>query len=158
MSDLIIHLLADHPQWLPLLASWFYQEWGQNFPELTLEDYRDQFTTRLNRERLPLALVACLDGVPVATTSLKLNEMETHPQYLHWLGGVYTLPKYRRQGIGAQVIEAAAGQAGRLGVVDLYLYTRHSMALYERLGWATIERPIYRGREVILMRRILGGR
>jgi len=158
MSDLIIHLLADHPQWLPLLASWFYQEWGQNFPELTLEDYRDQFTTRLNRERLPLALVACLDGVPVATTSLKLNEMETHPQYLHWLGGVYTLPKYRRQGIGAQVIEAAAGQAGRLGVVDLYLYTRHSMALYERLGWVTIERPIYRGREVILMRRILGGR
>ena len=26
--------------------------------------------------------------------------METHPQYLHWLGGVYVHPDFREQGIG----------------------------------------------------------
>jgi len=154
-SELNIHLLADRPDWVPLLASWFYEEWGQNWPELTLLDYQDQFTSRLNRDRFPLAVVASLDGVPVATTSLKLHEMDIYPQYPHWLGGVYTLPEYRRRGFGAQTIEAAVQQAVRLGATELYLYTRHSMALYDRLGWVTIERPVYRGREVILMKRIL---
>jgi GNAT superfamily N-acetyltransferase len=155
MLPLQISYLADQPHWLPTLAEWFYQEWGHGDPPFTLQDFHDQFRTRLNHDRLPLALVASRDGLPVATASLKLQEMDTHPRYMHWLGGVYTLPEHRGQGIGAQIIQAATAEAHRLGVQVLYLYTRRSVALYARLGWQTIERPVYRGKQVIIMKRAL---
>jgi GNAT superfamily N-acetyltransferase len=60
----------------------------------------------------------------VATAALKIREMETHPQYEHWLGNVYVLPEFRAQGIGTTVIERAKHEAKRIGIRDLYLYTR----------------------------------
>jgi putative hydrolase of the HAD superfamily len=148
-------LLANHPELVSLLASWFYTEWGGGDPPFSLAEFEEQFRQRLNRDHLPLAMVALLGNTPVATASLKLREMDTHPQYTHWLGGVYTLPEHRRQGIGAQVIEATVAEARRLGVEDLYLYTRRSAALYARLGWQVIERPVYHGRSVAIMRRYI---
>ena len=81
--------------------------------------------------------------------------METHPQYLHWLGSVYVLPEYRSQGIGTELVQYAASEARRLGVQDLYLYTRHREKFYTRLGWKPIERPIYDGRPAVIMSRKL---
>jgi len=150
-----IGYLADHAELLHVLAAWFYDEWGQGDPPFNLKDFEAQFRARLHRDKLPLALVALNDGVPVATASLKMQEMETHPQYLHWLGGVYTLPEFRGQGIGSQVVEAAAVEAKRLGVEELYLYTRRNVDLYAKLGWMTIEQPLYLGKPVVIMRRRL---
>ncbi len=155
MLPVDIEYLADRPEWLPVLAEWFYQEWGHGDPPFSIEDFLNQFHTRLNRDRFPLTMVASLKGVPIATASLKLMEMETHPQYLHWLGGVFSLPQYRRKGIGARVVEATATEARRLGISELYLYTRRSVALYAELGWEIIEQPEYRGHPVSIMKRRL---
>jgi GNAT superfamily N-acetyltransferase len=150
-----VALLADTPQLIPLLTEWFYTEWGQNDPPFTRKEFQRQFRERLNRDRVPLTMVAFLDGSPVATASLKIREMDPFPQFEHWLGGVYTLPEYRRQGIGSHVVEACVAQASRLGVGELYLYTRRSTDLYAGLGWETIARPSYRGKEVVIMKRRL---
>jgi N-acetylglutamate synthase-like GNAT family acetyltransferase len=113
----------------------------------------DQFgeEERLNRDKPPLCLVAFVENQPVATAALKIREMETHPQYEHWLGNVYVLPEFRAQGIGSTVIERAKQETKRIGIRDLYLYTRDRAHLYARLGWATIEQVTYRGQRATIM-------
>lgn len=153
-GDKIIYL-ADRTDLIPTLGGWFYQEWGRNFPDLTQVTFEGKLWQRLNRDQVPLVLVILRDDSPIASASLKIREMETHPQYLHWLGSVYVVPEYRREGIGTELVQYAVKEAKRLAVHDLYLYTRNRESFYTRLGWKVIERPLYHGREVVIMKQIL---
>ena len=146
-----IRYLADCPELIPLLASWFYTEWGT----LSVEQFERRLHERLNRDRLPLVLVSIRDRQPVASASLKIREMDIHPEYLHWLGSVYVRPEDRNQGIGSFLIEHTAREAQRLGVEDLYLYTTYRERLYLQLGWNTIERVEYHGHPIVVMKRAL---
>jgi len=148
-------LLADQPKLIPILAAWFFDEWGHNYPDLTLEIFEGKLWGRLNRDKLPLVIVLIQDGSPIASASLKIQEMETHPQYLHWLGSVYVLPEFREQGLGSQLVQYTIGEAKRLGVRDLYLYTHSREIFYTRLGWEPVERPTYHGRMVLIMKQNL---
>src|SRR5512147_1529547 len=145
-----IRYLADCPELIPVLASWFYAEWRR--PDLSIERIERRLYDRLNRDRLPLVLVGFRDQQPVASASLKIQEMDIRPEYLHWLGSVYVRPEARNQGIGSQLVEYIAGEARRLGVEELYLYTTYSERLYARLDWITIERVEYHGRSLVIMK------
>jgi N-acetylglutamate synthase-like GNAT family acetyltransferase len=149
-SDKFIYL-ADRPEFIPVLAEWFYEEWGRNNPGFTVESIEGKLRQRLNRNQVPLVLVLLREGSPIASASLKIKELETHPQYLHWLGSVYVLEDYRGGGIGTQLVKQALSEARRVGVRELYLYTRNRVRFYTRLGWISIERPSYHGRTVIIM-------
>jgi GNAT superfamily N-acetyltransferase len=153
-SDKFIYL-ADHPELIPVLAGWFFEEWGRGYPGPTLATIEDKLKQRLNRDQVPLVLVMMREGSPIASASLKIREMETHPQHLHWLGSVYVLVDYRGRGLGSQLVQHAVNEATRLGVRELYLYTRHQESFYSRLGWTPVEKPIYHGRQVIIMKQIL---
>jgi predicted GNAT family acetyltransferase len=146
--------LADQPDLLPILADWFYDEWGCGDPNSSPESMRRLLGNYLNRDQFPLTIVLLRDGEPIASASLKIQEMETHPQYLHWLGGVYVHPQYRNEGFGSQLVEYTANEAVNLNIKQLYLYTRNHEEFYTRLGWQVIERPLYEGRIAIVMRRI----
>jgi predicted N-acetyltransferase YhbS len=150
-----VHYLADHANLIRLLATWFYEEWGIRNPEDSVENCEKRLLNRMNRERLPLTLIAFQGAEPVATASLKMREVETHPQFLHWLGTVYVHHPFRNQGIGSQLVEYAASEAERHKVRELYLYTHRHESFYARLGWFPVERPHYRGREVVIMKRVL---
>jgi predicted N-acetyltransferase YhbS len=147
--------LADQPDLIPQLAEWFYDEWGQNQPNLTQADFEGVLKERLNKDRLPLTLVLLRDSLPIASASLKIQEMETHPQYPHWLGSIYVLPQHRQGGVGSRMVQLSASAARQLGVKDLYLYTRSHEHFYARLGWQPVERTNYRGRHAVIMKRNL---
>ncbi|MCJ7536833.1 MAG: GNAT family N-acetyltransferase [Anaerolineales bacterium] len=147
--------LADQPALIPVLANWFYDEWGRRDPSSSPERMRQILGGNLNRDKIPLIIVLLRGSQPIASASLKIREIETHPQYLNWLGGVYVHPDYRDQGIGSQLVEYSANEAKRLQVNELYLYTRSHEEFYTRLGWQVIEKPIYEGCLAIVMRRIL---
>jgi len=147
-----IEYLAERPDLVPILASWFYEEWGRRNPENSIEKVEQRLRTRMNRDSLPIALVGFLDGKLVTSASIKIREMETHPQYKYWLGAVYVDVAHRGQGIGSQVVQHTALEAKRLGVSQLYLYTRSHENFYTYLGWQPIERPRYHGREVVIMK------
>ena len=146
-----IQYLADCPELIPLLATWFYTEWGT----LSVEQFERRLHERLNRDHLPLVFVSFRDGQPFASASLKIQEMDIRPRYLHWLGSVYVRPEDRNQGIGSFLIEHTAREAQRLGVEDLYLYSTYRERLYFRLGWNVIERVDYDGHPVVIMKRAL---
>ena len=147
--------LADQPQLLPVLADWYYTEWGHHNPQGSKQSMQDELRGYLNKDRVPLTIVCIQGSKPVASASLKIREMDTHPQYLHWLGGVFVHPDFRDQGIGSRVVEFTASEAIRLSVADLYLYTRSHKYFYARLGWQVIEEPVYESRVVSIMKRKL---
>jgi predicted N-acetyltransferase YhbS len=147
--------LADCPAIINLLATWFHREWGSRNPMLTVDSIKHSLEERLNRDSLPLTFVAFLGKEPIGSASLKINEMEIYPQYLHWLGAVYVLPEYRNQRVGTQTIAHSISEARRLGVSELYLYTREHETLYAKFGWQPLERSFYHGREVVVMKRTI---
>ncbi|MFN2214149.1 MAG: GNAT family N-acetyltransferase [Anaerolineales bacterium] len=147
--------LADQPELLPTLADWFYNEWGRNDPDSSREKISTTLGQYLNRDHIPLTIVRLRGSQPIASASLKIREMETHPQYTHWLGGVYVHPDFRKQGIGSHLVEYSAELAKKLKVCHLYLYTRNHENFYTRLDWQEIERPTYQGRNTIIMKKNL---
>ena len=150
-----IKYLADYPELIPLLSSWFFDEWGKNNSTLTMNSINAALRQRTNHDKLPLCLIAFMEKKPAGTVALKIREMETRPQYEHWLGNVYVLPEYRKQGIGTNLIKDAIYKAERIGINELYLYTRDREKLYSKIGWKTIEQVEYRGRKATLMKHVL---
>ncbi len=146
-----IDFLANHPDLTQTLASWFYHEWGRNNPALSPQIMESAVKERLHRHSLPLCLIAFHQQQPIATTALKIKEMDTHPHFDHWLGNVFVLPDFRRQGVASIIIKRTITDAKRIGISDLYLYTRGQESLYEILGWQSIEQTIYRGRPASIM-------
>jgi N-acetylglutamate synthase-like GNAT family acetyltransferase len=151
-----IRYLAEHPELVHLLSTWFQDEWGKNNPALTLESIERRVRQRLHKDKIPLCLVAFADSKPIATTTLKIREMDIYPQFEYWLGNVYVVPEYRNQGVGSQIVESTVERAKLLGVKNLYLYTQDREHFYQRLFWTAIEQVEYHGHMVIVMRRILG--
>jgi N-acetylglutamate synthase-like GNAT family acetyltransferase len=148
-----IEYLSDHPDLVPLLAEWFLSEWGGSPPQDTLESFEESLLARMNSDKPPLTLVAFKDDEPVGTAALRIQEMNTHPQYQHWLGSVYVKEDWRGRGIGSVLVEAVIKEAKQFKIQDLYLYTRGKESFYVRFGWKAIECPIYRGRTVTIMKR-----
>jgi N-acetylglutamate synthase-like GNAT family acetyltransferase len=60
-------------------------------------------------------------------------------------GNVYVQPKYRPQGFGSAVNKKSLDEARRIGISELYLYTRDREGFYSRLGWEIVEQVTYRG-------------
>jgi predicted N-acetyltransferase YhbS len=147
-----IEYLADHPDLVPLLAEWFYSEWGGRSPDDTLTTFEKRLLGRMHRDKAPLTLIAFKGEEPVGTAALKIQEMETHPQYQYWLGSVYVEENWRRMGIGSALVDAVIAKAEAFGIEVLYLYTRGRENFYTQLGWKKIERSYYRGRNVTIMK------
>jgi len=150
-----IEYLADHPGSIQILARWLYDEWGHRSHDGTLQGMVDTLKERLNHDRLPLALVAIRESEPLGTVSLKFREVEIRPQYEHWLGTLFVHEPFRGKGIGSLLVEAAVKEARRLGISELYLYTRNkeNERIYTKLGWTVVENLEYRGRPAVIMKR-----
>jgi len=119
-----IEYLADHPEHIPALARWFYAHWGWFLPpESSSETIADKFRIHLNRDALPIALVA-LDGDELlGTASLRVLDMDVFTDSTPWLGGVYVAPAHRRKGIGRRLVGAVEQKARECGYPSIHLFT-----------------------------------
>jgi GNAT superfamily N-acetyltransferase len=132
--DCTVSYLADHPQYVTQLAPWLHAEWGWFTPGSTLEDRIAKLHAHRNRDELPLAVVAELQG---------------------GLASVYVAPWARRAGVGTRLVVRIEAEARRLGFAVLHLVTFDQAAFYARRGWHAIECVTYRGELVTVMRRPL---
>jgi predicted N-acetyltransferase YhbS len=148
-----ITYLKEYSEWIPTIAQWFHEEWGEFHPELDLNGIVKRLQERTNTDRIPLALVAVERGEVVGTISLKKHDMDTRTQYSPWLASLYVRNDYRNRGLGIRLIDAGLGHAGSLGIKHLYLYTRirKHVEFYLLHGWILVEATEYKGGAVTVL-------
>lgn len=148
-----IEHLADCEEYLAMVSGWQHAEFGYLNPAVTMAQRQDRLRQCLQRDRLPLALVALSDeGHPIGAASI-LPRTITHAHLTPWLSAVVVPAACRGRGVASALSLRAVSEAARLGFETLHLFTPHNESLYQRLGWATFERAHFHGLPIALMSR-----
>ena len=147
MENLRIDLLADHPEGLPVLKRLFESEWEPYYGAEGPGNAEADIKASANRNKLPLAVVAIVDGNICGTAALKMESVTTYPDYFPWLAGLLVDPAYRRQGIGENLIGEIENLARKLGYQELYVGTGEKSGMseisLEDKGWQFIDKSDY---------------
>ncbi|MBN1976389.1 MAG: GNAT family N-acetyltransferase [Anaerolineae bacterium] len=144
--------LAEHPDAIPTLASWVYNQWGHWMPaDIIPETLAREFEKRTIPSCIPETFVAVEGHAPLGTASLVIHDLAARRDLSPWLAAVYVAPEFRNQGVGSALVQAVTDEAQALGVERLYLFTPDKMSFYGRLGWQALERTKHQGRDVTVM-------
>lgn len=147
-----IQFLADRLEFIPVIANWYYTEWGQFMKDQSEQKIRDRISGMLNRDRIPLHILAVEGTELMGVAQLKIREMDIYPDKEHWLGGVYVAPAARGRGLGSVLVTKGLELAKQFKVQTLYLQTEDlSGGLYAPLGFRPIEKTHYNGLDVLVM-------
>ena len=148
--------LADRPEAIETVAQWYFQEWG-HLQEVSSIRKTERILRRfLNRDQIPLILLAVKDEEVIGAVQLKYYEMDIYPNKEHWIGGVYVSEKYRHRKIAEKLVKEATEVARSYHIDTLYLQTQKlDGGLYKRLGWKPVETAMYRGVTVLVMKKKL---
>jgi GNAT superfamily N-acetyltransferase len=122
--DVQIDLLADRPEFIPLLAEWHHREWAYLRPGFSMRDRVALMQERSCRHELPITIVASSGTKLLGSAMLIAHDMDTHPEYSPRLAGVFVSLTHRRRGIGRALSEHVVHEAARLGFATLYLTLR----------------------------------
>ena len=100
-------LLADRPDAVPLVARWYYAEWGRHDGKT-----QDGMTARLrqqadNRDTLPLFVVAAEGETIAGAAALVPHDMEILTDLTPWVSSVYVDPARHRI---EPIVELLVGQ------------------------------------------------
>ena len=149
-------LLADNQSAMPIVANWYFEEWGHFKQANTLAKVEAALGAYLNVDKIPLILLAVEAGEILGAAQLKYREMEIFPDKEHWIGGVYVSKEHRGHSIAEKLIGRLISIAEQLDVGRLYLQTEHlDGGLYRRLGWQPVERVHHRDLHVLVMEKEL---
>lgn len=146
-----IDYLADHPEFIPVLARWHHGEWSALNPGDTVEKRIARLQRHLGRSQVPTTFVALSEGELVGSASLVEHDMDTRMEFFPWLASVYVTPEFRNRGVGSSLVQRVVEEAKVLGFRTLYLFTPDRESFYVRLGWSLLEHTKYRGCLVTLM-------
>ena len=136
MTIKILNLL-EHQQSIPYLAKLQYEEIGRHWvPDASISRAQERLITHLNRNKLPLAVVALEDDKPVGMACLRETD-GIQPGVCPWLGSLVVDPKFRAKGVGQLLIEAIKSHARELKYEILYLlaFDPTIPSWYASLGW-----------------------
>ncbi|MGD8569854.1 MAG: GNAT family N-acetyltransferase [Gammaproteobacteria bacterium] len=135
-----ISYLADHPEFIEVLAPWICKHWQPVVTDETLESRVAKLQGHMNRESLPIAWVAHSGGEVFGTAALRVHDLPGREDLTPWLGGVFVGPNFRHRGIGACLCGAVEENAKSLfGNDPLYLFTLDKQKWYETMGWTIVE-------------------
>ena len=131
--------LADHREWLPMLARWLEQEWPDWYGPDGPGDAAHDLEEAAQHDGLPLAVVALDRGIPCGISVLRPTDAAAaQTGHAPWVGGGLVRADLRGQGIGARLLAAMEGEARRLGFATIYCSTTGAQRLLERGAWESI--------------------
>jgi GNAT superfamily N-acetyltransferase len=133
-----ISFLVDYPEYIPQLAQWLFEEWDAILGEGNCKARIKKLQAHMNRDQLPIAWVAHVDGQLLGTAALRVHDLDGREDLTPWLGGVFVGSDFRRRGIGATLCATVEEAARSRGIRTLYLFTLDKQAWYSRLGWTVI--------------------
>jgi len=155
--DMDLVLLADREEAIPKVATWYFNEWGYLGKDSDSERVAEKLKHFLNRDKIPLMIVAVKDQEVIGAAQLKYREMDIYPEKEYWIGGVYVVAAHRDKGIGTQLVGKIIEIAQSLAVTKLHLQTeRLDGGYYSRLGWVPVEQVNYHGLDVLVMENEIG--
>src|SRR5260370_22259204 len=117
-----ISYLIEHPEYIPQLAQWLFEQWDSILGEETPESRIKKLKTHMNRDKLPIAWVAHANGQLLGTAALRVHDLEGREDLTPWLGGVFVGSPFRRQWIGASLCATIAHEARSRALPTLYLF------------------------------------
>ena len=135
-------------------AQWSFSEWGELYPDDSVQWYLDLYAASDHDERaLPVCLAALNeDGTIIGTASLIENdELPNAPEPGPWVAAVYVDNAYRGTGVGTELVLEIVRRSRNLGYNDVYLYTESVPQWYESMGWSFIRTDHSLGLEVTVM-------
>ncbi len=142
MTELMIRPLGLHPEAIPVVAGWLFDEWGHRRPGSTLNEATSLLSERANMKSLPIAGVAISSsGIPLATARLVERE-EDNDEFGPWVASVYTVPPARRTGLATQLVRHVEKETFLIGYERILPATSNTK-LYEDLGWHPTDRTKY---------------
>src|SRR4029453_17496133 len=111
MRGVQISYLIEHPEYIPQLAQWLFEEWGSILGEETAKERVEKLETHMNRDKLPIAWVAHANGQLLGSAALRVQDLEGREDLTPWLGGVFVGSHFRGQGIGAALCATVEEEA-----------------------------------------------
>jgi N-acetylglutamate synthase-like GNAT family acetyltransferase len=138
MRGVRISYLIEHPEYIPQLAQWLFEQWDSILSKETPEARIKKLTAQMNRDRLPIAWVAHANRQLLGTAALRVHDLEGREALTPWLGGVFVGSHFRGQGIGAALCATMEHEARSREIQTLYLFTLDKQAWYSRLGWTVL--------------------
>lgn len=138
MSRIEVVHLFEQPAHLPTVAGWIHQEWWTSKPGHSPETTAGRLREASSAARIPLSLLAFVDGRPAGTVNLIENDDDHRPHLTPWLAALLVLPEFRGQGLGSVLVRRCVAEASRLGVSKLYLGTTIP-DFYKKLGAEILE-------------------
>lgn len=155
----MIDLLSNHPRFVRPIVDAVWNEWGDDYIELTQHKTRESLsrfyekTASGDGERIPIAYVCFEDDVYISSLLIDTEDMGMRPDLSPWLANVHTSPEHRKRGHASALIRHAIERHP-----NLYLWTfgEALASYYERFGFRAIEPPRQHGRygNAIVMQRV----
>jgi GNAT superfamily N-acetyltransferase len=147
--------LADHPGIVDQLAAHFARDWPEWYGPGGKGDARADLAARMNRDALPLGLVAVHHAQPIGTLTLSPAEVYEHPGFSPSLVGFWVRADLRNHGIGARLLRAVYDEARRLDVRECYAATDAAASLFLREGWVERDRFCHNGSPLTVFSRLV---
>ncbi len=86
MHGVRISYLIDHPEYIPQLGQWLFEQWDSILGEKTPEARINKLKAHVNRDKLPIAWVAHANGQLLGTAALRVHDLEEREDLTPWLG------------------------------------------------------------------------
>lgn len=151
-----IAYLADHPETIPTLASWFRAQWAAYYASQTPAEVEQGFYEEAARDGIPVRLVAFNAGELAGTIVLRERAISSLPEFQPGLGGLLVSMAQREQGIGTELVRAGMDLARRQGYAQVYATTAVAGGILERLGWQQVKTFDHDSEQQTLYRSALG--
>lgn len=146
-----ICLLSERPDYIPELVQGLIATWGEADTPERRQERSERLRQHLNRNSLPLALVAHDGEQALGVVALRLHDLDGQEDLGPWLGGLFVIPRARERGVGSRLCHAALEHALSLDIEELYLFTLDRESMYRRLGFRHHAAADWSGRSGTIM-------
>ncbi|MCP4749360.1 MAG: GNAT family N-acetyltransferase [Proteobacteria bacterium] len=144
--------LRENAEAIPLLSEWHHHEWSYQNPQFGLEERIEKMRCHLCEDFIPSTYVAEEAAEILGSATVLKHDMEIHLEYSPWLASVFVSQDHRNKGVGSELVLHVMAQAKKNNISNLYLFTPDKELFYNRLGWQTIHKELYKNIEVTIMR------
>ncbi|MBL0143716.1 MAG: GNAT family N-acetyltransferase [Betaproteobacteria bacterium] len=129
----MIEPLFRHAHLTDAVAQLIYDEFWKDRDGMSVADLRAHLQTATNPDRIPICLVALVDGELAGTVNLIDNDDRKRTHLHPWLAAMVVVERHRGKGIGTLLVQALLAEASRLGFGGVYFGT-DGPGFYTRLG------------------------